>query len=67
MEGREVSTNKALRQAVLYSINQDEFISFYQGHKMPAISTVSPLVDTGLKLEADPEKVKQLLQEAAQQ
>src|SRR5699024_888062 len=27
---REVTTNIALRQAVLYSINQDEFISFYQ-------------------------------------
>lgn len=67
MEGREVSTNKALRQAVLYSINQEEFISFYQGHKMPAVSTVSPLVDTGLKLEADPEKVQQLLEEARNQ
>lgn len=66
MDGREVSTNKALRLAILYSINQDEFISFYRGHKMPAISTVSPLVDTGLKLEADPEKVQQFLEEATQ-
>ncbi|HHU18882.1 MAG TPA: hypothetical protein GXZ58_01285 [Bacilli bacterium] len=64
MDGREVSTNTALRQAVLYSINQDEFISFYQGNKMPAISTVSPLVNTGLTLEADPAKVKELLEQA---
>ena len=34
---------------------------------MPAVSTVSPLVDTGLKLEADPEKVQQLLEEARNQ
>lgn len=64
MDDREVSTNTALRQAVLYSINQDEFISFYQGNKMPAISTVSPLVDTGLELEANPEEVQRLLGEA---
>lgn len=64
MEGREVSTNTALRQAVLYSINQDEFISFYQNNKMPAISTVSPLVKTGLTLEADPAKVQELLEQA---
>ena len=64
MDGREVSNNKALRQAILYSVNQDEFISFYQGNKLPAISTVSPLVNTGLKLEADADKVKELLEQA---
>src|SRR5699024_4790680 len=61
-EDREVSTNKELRQAVLYSINQGDFIDFYQGNKMNAVSTLSPLVDTELKLEADSEKVKELLQ-----
>ncbi|SEO42486.1 peptide/nickel transport system substrate-binding protein [Amphibacillus marinus] len=66
MEGREVSTNVALRQAILHSINQDEFISFYQGNKMPAVSTVSPLVNTGLTLEADSERVQELLREAAE-
>lgn len=50
-------TSKALRQAVLYSIDQDEFISFYQGNKLKAVSTVSPLVDTGLVVEKDDEKV----------
>ena len=64
MEGREFSDNTALRQAVLYSIDQEAFISFYQGNKMRAVSTVSPLVDTGLVLEADPDKVQELLQEA---
>lgn len=64
MEGRDFSDNTALRQAVLYSINQDEFISFYQNNKMPAISTVSPLVKTGLTLEADPAKVQELLEQA---
>lgn len=63
MDGREVSTNLALRQAILYSVNQDEFISFYQGNKMPAVSTLSPLVNTGLELVADPAKVQELLSE----
>lgn len=60
-KGREVSKSVDLRKAVLYSINQDEFISYYQGKKKPAVSTVSPLVDTGLKLEADSAKVKEYL------
>jgi peptide/nickel transport system substrate-binding protein len=59
--GREVSKSVDLRKAVLYSINQSEFISYYQGKKKPAVSTVSPLVDTGLKLEADSAKVKEFL------
>lgn len=63
MNDREVSTNTALRQAILYSINQDAFISFYQGNKMPAVSTVSPLVKTDLKLEANPDEVQRLLSE----
>lgn len=61
MNDRDVSSSAALRQAVLYSVNQDEIISFYQGNKMNAVSTLSPLVDTGLKLEADSEKVEELL------
>lgn len=60
-EEREVSTNTELRQAVLYSINQDDIIDFYQGNKMNAVSTLSPLVDTGLELKADSKKVKELL------
>lgn len=60
-KGREVSGSADLRKAVLYSINQEEFITYYQGNKLPAVSTVSPLIDTGLKLEADGEKVKEFL------
>ncbi|PAV27663.1 hypothetical protein CIL05_20880 [Virgibacillus profundi] len=63
MKDREVSDSVALRQAVLYSVNQQDFIDFFQGHKMKAVSTVSPLVDTGLELEADDEKAKELLEE----
>ena len=59
--GREVSKSADLRKAVLYSINQDEFISYYQGNKLKAVSTVSPLVNTGLELVADPEKAKEFL------
>lgn len=60
-KGREVSKSADLRKAILYSINQDEFISFYQSNKKPAVSTVSPLVDTGLTLTADSTKVKEFL------
>ena len=31
--GRAVSDSADLRKAILYSINQDEFISYYQGNK----------------------------------
>ncbi|MBG9454898.1 lipoprotein [Lysinibacillus sphaericus] len=59
--GRPVSESVDLRKAILYSINQDEFISYYQGNKKSAVSTVSPLINTGLKLEADSKKVKEYL------
>lgn len=58
---RDISKSADLRKAILYSINQEEFISYYQGNKKPAVSTVSPLIDTGLKLEADTDKVKEFL------
>ena len=58
---REVSESEDLRKAVLYSINQDEFINYYQGNKIKAVSTVSPLVDTGNELIADADKVKEHL------
>lgn len=61
MSGREVSESADLRKAVLYSINQQDFITYYQGNKKPAVSTVSPLVDTGLTFEADADKVKEFL------
>lgn len=60
---REVAKNENLRKAVLYSINQDEFLNFYHGNKKKAYSTVSPLVETGNELVADPEKVKEYLEE----
>ncbi|WP_088052586.1 ABC transporter substrate-binding protein [Virgibacillus dakarensis] len=60
-ENREVAESENLRKAVLYSINQDEFLDFYHGNKLKASSTVSPLVDTGNELKSDPEKVKKYL------
>ncbi|MEH7176832.1 ABC transporter substrate-binding protein [Neobacillus vireti] len=63
MNGREVSDSAALRKSILYSVNQEEFISFYQGNKMKAVSTVSPLVNTGLEVVADSEKAKEFLNE----
>ncbi|ETT87933.1 ABC transporter substrate-binding protein [Viridibacillus sp. FSL R5-0477] len=63
MKDRDVSKSVALRQSILYSINQEEIKNFYQGNKMNAVSTLSPLVETGLKLEADNNKAKELLKE----
>ncbi|GEN82410.1 peptide ABC transporter substrate-binding protein [Sporosarcina luteola] len=60
---REVAKNENLRKAVLYSINQDEFRNFYHGNKKKAYSTVSPLVETGNELIADPAKVKEYIAE----
>lgn len=58
-EGREVSDSADLRKSVLYSINQEEINSAYDGNKLKAYSTLSPLVDTGNELVADPQKVEE--------
>src|SRR5690606_24089996 len=42
-EKREVGKSEDLRKAILYSINQQDFIDFYQGNVIKAVSTVSPL------------------------
>lgn len=60
-KNREVANSDDLRKAVLYSINQDDFINYYQGNKIKAVSTVSPLVETGNELNADADKVKEYL------
>ncbi|WP_172253506.1 ABC transporter substrate-binding protein [Saccharibacillus deserti] len=60
-ENRPIGKSADLRKAVLYSINQDEILQFYEGNKIKAASTVSPLVDTGNVLTADPAKVKEAL------
>ncbi|MHA6258800.1 ABC transporter substrate-binding protein [Sporosarcina sp. CAU 1771] len=59
--GRDVAESEDLRKAVLYSINQEDFITFYGGNKVKAFSTLSPLVDTGNTLEADAAKAKEHL------
>jgi peptide/nickel transport system substrate-binding protein len=61
-QNREVSNSEDLRKAILYSINQDEILNYYQGNKNKAVSTVSPLVDTGNEVVADPAKVKESLE-----
>ncbi|WP_211745698.1 ABC transporter substrate-binding protein [Paenibacillus sp. Marseille-Q4541] len=60
-KGRDVAESEDLRKAVLYSINQDEILSFYNNNKIKAVSTVSPIVNTGNELVADPAKVKDFL------
>ncbi|MGI2294435.1 ABC transporter substrate-binding protein [Paenibacillus sp. GXUN7292] len=58
---RPVAKSVDLRKAVLYSINQDDFIAFYSGNKVKAMTTLSPLVNTGLEVKADAAKVKEHL------
>lgn len=58
-ESREVAKSADLRKAILYSINQDEFLEYYKDNAIKAMSTVSPLVETGLELKADSEKVEE--------
>lgn len=60
--GREVSESADLRKAILYSINQDDLSAAYSGLKLKAYSTLSPLVDTGNELVADPAKVEEFYQ-----
>jgi peptide/nickel transport system substrate-binding protein len=61
LNNREVSKSEDLRKAVLYAINQDELIKTYNNNKFKAVSTLTPLVKTGLELKADPNKVKEFL------
>lgn len=57
--GRPVTDSLDLRKSILYAVNQEEINAAYQGLKLPAFSTLSPLVDTGNKLVADPAKVEE--------
>lgn len=56
-----VTADENVRKAILYTINQDEFVAVNQGNVFKAYSTLSTLVKTGNELKADPEKVKELL------
>lgn len=58
---RPVAESAELRKAVLYSINQEEIQAYYGGKKFSAVSTVSPLVQTGLELKADSARAKEFL------
>ena len=45
--------NKDLRLAVLYAINQDDFVQFREGFASPVYSTVGTIIDTGNVLTQD--------------
>lgn len=66
LENREVSKSEDLRKAVLYAINQEELIKTYNDNKFKASSTLTPLVKTGLELQADSNKVKEYLKKYAE-
>ncbi|XJS10696.1 ABC transporter substrate-binding protein [Aerococcaceae bacterium WGS1372] len=57
--GRPVTESANLRKAILYAVNQEEINAAYQGLKLPTFSTLSPLVDTGNTLVADPARVEE--------
>lgn len=58
-----VCSDANLRKAILYTVNQDEFIAVYNNLKGRIYSTVSTIVDTGNEIHADPEKAKAYLDE----
>lgn len=51
-----------LRQAVLNTVDQDQFLAVYNNLKIKAYSTLTPLVDTGNVHKADLGKAKEYLQ-----
>jgi len=61
LKGNSKFSDENLRKAVLYSINQDEFLAVYNNLKIKAYSTVSTLVDTGNVHNADLAKAKEFL------
>ncbi|MFF2484267.1 ABC transporter substrate-binding protein [Paenibacillus sp. NPDC058071] len=60
-KNRPVAESADLRKAVLYSLNQEDFITYYGGNKFKSISTLSPIVNSGLELKADAAKAKEFL------
>ena len=42
-----------LRKAVMYAINQEDFVMYNEGYVMPVYSTVGTLVETGNVLKQD--------------
>jgi len=54
-------SNVNLRLAVLYSIDQDDILTFYNNNYYRAYTTLTPLVETGNVLIADPAKVNDYL------
>lgn len=51
-----------LRQAVLNTVDQDQFLAVYDNLKIKAYSTLTPLLDTGNVHKADLGKAKEYLQ-----
>ncbi|WP_042170990.1 ABC transporter substrate-binding protein [Paenibacillus gorillae] len=60
-KNRPVAESADLRKAVLYSLNQEDFITYYGGNKFKATSTLTPMVNTGLELKADAAKANEFL------
>lgn len=53
--------NQDLRLAILYAINQDDFIAFNNGYVNPVYSTIGTLIETGNVLTQDLDKSAEYL------
>lgn len=60
-EESKTAQSEDLRKAILYSINQDDFVQSYDGQVNKAFTPVTPLVETGNELTADPDLVQEHL------
>ncbi len=57
-----VVMDEDVRKAILYSIDQNAYIAYYNGNKMPAYTTLTPLfAEAPNALVADPNKVSEHL------
>jgi peptide/nickel transport system substrate-binding protein len=52
-----------LRKAAQYAIDQEQISAVFDNRLIPTFSALTPVLDTGKALKADPEKVKQYLSE----
>ncbi len=61
-EFNRVVMDEDVRKALMYSIDQNAFVAFFEGNKMPAYSTITPLFDSANEpIQADQNKVNEHL------
>ncbi|MEA4960586.1 ABC transporter substrate-binding protein [Lutispora sp.] len=61
MNPSSICSDENIRKAILYSVNQDEFVAVFNNQVKKAFSTLTPVMDTGLEHKADLAKAKEYL------